>query len=72
MSGSERVTRYMYDPVFDCLYLDDLSPIELQGRYTNGMTLTEQQGVGFVICINERRDGCKCSNGTSLCDNGAP
>ena len=44
----------MYDPVFDCLYLDDLSPIELQGRYTNGMTLTEQQGVGFVICINER------------------
>ena len=58
----------MYDPDFDCLYLDDISPIELQGRYTNGMTLTEQQGVGFVICINEygRCIGFECFDAAEL------
>jgi len=68
MSNTERITRYKYDPDFDCLYLDDVSPIELQGRYTNGMTLTEQQGVGFVICINEygRCIGFECFDAAEL------
>lgn len=68
MSNAERITRYKYDPDFDCLYLDDISPIELQGRYTNGMTLTEQQGVGFVICINEygRCIGFECFDAAEL------
>lgn len=68
MGNAERITRYLYDPDFDCLYLDDISPIELQGRYTNGMTLTEQQGVGFVICINEfgRCIGFECFDSAEL------
>ena len=68
MSNPERITRYKYEPDFDCLYLDDISPIELQGRYTNGMTLTEQQGVGFVICINEygRCIGFECFDAAEL------
>ena len=68
MSNAKRITRYMYDPDFDCLYLDDISPVELQGRYTNGMTLTEQQGVGFVICINEygRCIGFECFDAAEL------
>ena len=68
MSNAERITRYKYDPDFDCLYLDDISPIELQGRYTNGMTLTEQQGVGFVVLINEygRCIGFECFDAAEL------
>ena len=68
MSNVERITRYKYDPDFDCLYLDDISPLELQSRYTNGMTLTEQQGVGFVICINEygRCIGFECFDAAEL------
>ena len=68
MSNAERTIRYNYVPDFDCLYLDDISPIELQGRYTNGMTLTKQQGVGFVICINEhgRCIGFECFDASEL------
>ncbi len=68
MSGAERITRYRYDPDFDCLYLADISPVGVSGNYTNGMTLTEQQGVGFVICINEygRCIGFECFDAAEL------
>ena len=53
MSNTDRVISYRYYPDFDCLYLADISPIGVRGKYANGMTLTEQQGVGFVISIDE-------------------
>ena len=53
MTHAKRVTRYRYDPDFDCLYLTDISPIGVRGKYWSGTNFTEQQGVGFVIAIDE-------------------
>ena len=68
MSNTERIVEYWYDPHFDCLYLADISPIAVRGDYTNGMTLTEQQGVGFVIRISEhgRCIGFECFDAAEL------
>ncbi len=68
MNNTERVITYWYDPDFDCLYLADISPIGVRGNYTNGMTLTEQQGVGFVIKIDEygRCIGFECFDAAEL------
>ena len=68
MRNSNRVTTYWYDQDFDCLYLADISPIGVRGDYTNGMTLTEQQGVGFVIRIDEhgRCIGFECFDAAEL------
>ena len=53
MTEAKRVIRYRYDADFDCLYLADISPIGVRGKYWSGTTFTEQQGVGFVIAIDE-------------------
>ena len=53
MTDANRTVRYRYDPLFDCLHLADISPIGVRGKYWSSMTLTEQQGVGFVIAIDE-------------------
>lgn len=68
MSNSERVITRCYDPDFHCLYLADVSPIDVRGEYTNGMTLTEQQAVGFVIKIGEygRCIGFECFDAAEL------
>ena len=68
MSNTERVITYWYDPDFDCLYLSDISPIGVRGKYWSGSTLTEQQGVGFVIAIDEfgRCIGFECFDAAEL------
>jgi uncharacterized protein YuzE len=53
LTDAKRIVRYRYDPLFDCLHLADISPIGVRGKYWSGMTLTEQQGVAFVIAIDE-------------------
>ena len=68
MSNTERVITYWYDTDFDCLYLSDISPIGVRGKYWSGSTLTEQQGVGFVIAIDEfgRCIGFECFDAAEL------
>ena len=68
MNNSTREITYWYDPDFDCLYLADISPMDVRGAYTNGMTLTEQQGVGFVVKISEygRCIGFECFDAAEL------
>ena len=68
MTNAKHLTRYRYDPDFDCLYLADISPIGERGKYWSGTTLTDQQGVGFVIAIDEygRCIGFECFDAAEL------
>ena len=68
MTDAKRVIRYRYDPNFDCLYLADISPVGVRGKYWSGSTLTEQQGVGFVIAMDEygRCIGFECFDAAEL------
>ena len=68
MTDAKRKTRYRYDPDFDCLYLADISPIGVRGKYWSGSTFTEQQGVGFVIAIDDygRCIGFECFDAAEL------
>ena len=68
MTNTKRIIRYRYDPDFDCLYLADISPVGVRGQYWSGTTLTDQQGVGFVIAIDEygRCIGFECFDAAEL------
>ena len=37
LSDAKRVTRYRYDLDFYCLYLADISPIGVRGKYWSGV-----------------------------------
>lgn len=49
----ERVVKYSYYLELDLLYVTDISPIGVRGKYANGYDFTEGQGVGFILSIDE-------------------
>ena len=53
MSTGKREIKYRYFVDLDLLYLADISPVGVRGKYWSGMTLTEQPGAGIVISIDE-------------------
>ena len=48
-----RVVKYSYYQELDLLYVSDISPIGVRGKYANGYDFTEGQGVGFILSIDE-------------------
>lgn len=48
-----RVVKYSYYRELDLLYVTDISPIGVRGKYANGYDFTEGQGVGFILSIDE-------------------
>lgn len=68
MSDVKREITYRYYSDLDLLCIDDISPISIRGKYWSGSTFTEQQGVGFVIAIDEygRCIGFECFDAAEL------
>ena len=48
-----RVVKYSYYQELDLLYVSDISPIGVRGKYANGYDFTEGQGVGFILSIDD-------------------
>lgn len=54
MNPTNQTTQYKYYPDLDLLYLADISPISVRGKYANGLNLNDGKGIGLIISIDEQ------------------
>ena len=54
MNPTQRTIQYKYYPDLDLLYLADISPIGVRGKYANGLNLNDGKGIGLIISIDEQ------------------
>lgn len=54
MNPEQRTIQYKYYPDLDLLYLADISPIGIRGKYANGLNLSEGKGIGLIVSIDEQ------------------